>query len=159
PRKRRSRILPRLRSSRVESEVEIRSLVGAGAVNDMNEDMIARLASRIYQETSLSNGSAAPQPPSPPEPPTSPTNIPSHLGSVPLSIGSCPLAASMPQPSTAALQQDTVTPDNAEGAARVASSPESLAYSPVGAEPLADAKSSDGLSDFIRKIRQLSLSN
>jgi cysteine desulfurase / selenocysteine lyase len=129
-------------------------------VDDITPDLIARLATRIYNETSPSNGAAAPEPPSMPDFPASPASIPSHLGSLPFSIGSLPMASSVPRTLDGSTPPDSMESPNVGDALPFAThAPEFPVRSVFGTESASEAKSPDGLGEFIRKIRQMSLSN
>jgi cysteine desulfurase / selenocysteine lyase len=121
-------------------------------VDEITPDLVARMASRIYNEAPQPNGSPAPEAvasgfspagaASPgaamPEMPTTPMSIPAHLGSIPVSVGSWPHSAApvgMPSPGLAATPGVSALPTFA------------------GA-PSAGSSAPTGLQGFVAKIRQ-----
>ncbi len=67
-------------------------------MDDISPDLVARIASRIYNEAPQPNGHGAPEIAAPemPAPPSSPVAIPPHLGSLPFSLSSVPHGTELP---------------------------------------------------------------
>ena len=121
-------------------------------MEEITPDFIARLATRIYNERPPSEGSPAPEPTVAPELPTSPASASTHLGSLPFSIGSFPWAAEMPTATPTTSATDGGTP-------RQTATPVAETSAVPGSAPTPSAApgTSDGVSEFVRKVRQLSL--
>ena len=99
-------------------------------MEDITPDFISRMATRIYNETSPSNGAPLPDSPAVRELPKSPSDVSAHSGSLPFSLNSL-----------------NVPP-------HVSSSAETHA----GHDHLTNSRPLEGLNEFVRKIRQSNLS-
>jgi cysteine desulfurase / selenocysteine lyase len=144
-------------------------------VDEITPDMVARMASRIYNEKP--HGGSAPTAdapvPQPPTMPNSPTSLPGYAGSVPFSTGSMPAAGSMPSAGSMSSFPATPGVDAARSAAGAPSMPiapptamplSTQTVSPAVAEhattpgwmsnPPATSNSAAGLSAFVQKIRR-----
>jgi cysteine desulfurase / selenocysteine lyase len=131
-------------------------------VDDISPDLIARMASRIYNEEPQINGTAAPEVAMPEMPsiPTSPGMIPTDLGILPFSLSSVPHAGEVPGISRFAplISAPGMPPlSSANAPANTGFSFPSVAppMSPdVGTVPPASSEGLSGLSAFVAKIRQ-----
>ncbi|HEY1600984.1 MAG TPA: SufS family cysteine desulfurase [Pirellulales bacterium] len=115
-------------------------------MEEITPDLIAQLASRIYNEAP--QGNAAPSPSAVPgEIPSSPASLPSHLGSIPVSISSLPHLSAIPRVPGAEPSEHSAAPS-------IPSFYESASI-PAPVETMAPApNSSAGISAFVQKIRR-----
>jgi cysteine desulfurase / selenocysteine lyase len=137
-------------------------------VDDISPDFIARLASRIYNESPNGDGAptagsstASAAAPTAPSIPATPTEIPSHLGSLPFSFSSLPHASILPGVSNVAPEVSAPSMPPTPSANAPANTGFSLpsvpsALMPVlpGNTPAAAPEGASGLSAFVAKIRQ-----
>ena len=146
-------------------------------MDEISPDLIARMASRIYNEKPQADaappfGVAPPDPPMAPsaaQMPSAPQAIPEHMGSMPFSFTSIPQAApSMPESAAAPFEAvragSTVpqfasfpfatTPTESSTRAFMPSVPEGAAMPGVATNPPVSSDSSAGIAAFVAQIRQ-----
>ncbi len=120
-------------------------------MDEITPELIARMASRLYNEMPHSGGTSPPGSHAMPEVPVSPGDMSAHLGSLPFSLNAVPFSA-IPRGSSVS------GAESFPGVAARSDSP--VAEIPPGAsrESLAPSHSPVGLGEFVQKIRQLTLS-
>jgi cysteine desulfurase / selenocysteine lyase len=128
-------------------------------VDDITPDLIARMASRIYNESPQTNGAASPGAvlPETPSIPASPVEIPPHLGSLPFSLPSVPHGTEMPGISriTSMISAPGMPPlPSANAPANTGFSFPSVAPPEAGSIPTSSSDVSSGIGAFVAKIRQ-----
>ena len=119
-------------------------------MDEITPELIARIASRIYNE--VPQGGSLPMTDSAlPEVPHTPATMPPHLGSVPVSMRTHPHATTFPKGATL---PDAAARPTAAVSPVAATMPEVPAASGFAGAPLVVAGSRDGLAAFVRNIRQ-----
>ena len=149
-------------------------------MDEITPDLIARIATRIYNEkpsapeVAPAEAASFPQA-SLPQPPASPADLASHGGSLPVSPGAFPFASSAPQmPATPAPPFPSSPPSLPVFPGTSFSRPDILSgmggvpvsapaastrtQHPEYSEPSSSLQGASGLGDFVRQIRQMSLS-
>ncbi len=124
-------------------------------MDETTPDMIARMASRLYNEPPQVDGASAPAgEPTTSELPAEAAPAVSHLGSIPVSLSSWPHAA----PPTPPMMPTELAPASTATAAGPAFAHEAFSLPGVSVAPPSEGapagKSASGLSAFVARVRQ-----
>ncbi len=140
-------------------------------MDEISPDLIAQMASRIYNEQPHATGAPAVEamPSAPPMAPSAPGEIPQHMGSLPFSVASIPHAAPV-APEPTAIHAETpqspvglspfanwpsmAIPTESTPKAFAPSIPEGASAPGVMTNPPVSSDSSAGISAFVAQIRQ-----
>ena len=145
-------------------------------MEEITPELIARMASRIYNETPQTHG--LPTSGTLPELPSAPTTVaamPEHMGGIPVSVGSMPQVAPLPGfaslPTVASVPSfpeigtlpgfhnlPSASPWGAQSHSSAPTIPEESAIPGFANNPPASSDSTTGLSAFVRSIRQTNYS-